>query len=136
MCEIGRHIASGDRYLVAVRGGVVSVAAGPLTPAQDPPTTLERPTYQRHNPQALLCLRKAPAEYTREYTTDEQGCTARVTTGRSVTLALLFRRELARLGRAARGEWTRSRRDSVRGETGVRGLAVAREDGETDRIET
>ncbi len=73
MFEIWRHSASGDRYLVAVRDGVVNVAAGPLTPDQEPRATLEQHLNQHHNPRALLDLRKFPEDYTYEYTTDKQG---------------------------------------------------------------
>ncbi len=79
MFEIWRHIASGARYLVVVRGGVVNVAAGPLTPDQEPRATLERHLNQHHNPQALLDLRKYPEDYVREYTTDKQGRAVPVT---------------------------------------------------------
>ena len=73
MYEIWRHIVSGERYLVVVRAGVVNVAAGPLTPGQEPRTTLEQHGNQNHNPQALLHIRKFPEDYVREYTTDKEG---------------------------------------------------------------
>ncbi len=73
MFEIWRHITSGDRYLVAVRRGVVNVAAGPLTLGQEPRITLERHANQNHNPQALLHIRQAPHAYVREYITDKEG---------------------------------------------------------------
>jgi len=71
--EIWRHIASGERYLVLVRAGQVDVAAGPLPPGDDPGVVLERHANQRHNPTALLHIRRAPHEYAREFTTDAQG---------------------------------------------------------------
>ena len=73
MFEIWRHRPSGKRYLVAVRGGVVNVAAGPLKPYEEPRDTLERHANQNHNTWALLDLRQFPEEYVREYTTDQQG---------------------------------------------------------------
>ncbi len=79
MFEIWRHSTSGDRYLVAVRRGVVNVAAGPLTLGQEPRATLERHANQNHNPQALLHIRKFPKDYVREYTTDKQGRAVPVT---------------------------------------------------------
>lgn len=71
--EIWRHRTSGERYLVAVRDGQVSVAAGPLRPDQEPRDTLERHANQAHNPQALLHIRRVPHAYAREYTTDAHG---------------------------------------------------------------
>ena len=79
MFAIWRHSGSGDRYLVAVRDGVVNVAAGPLGADEDARVALEQRTNQHHNPRALLDLRKFPEEYVREYTTDTQGRAVPVT---------------------------------------------------------
>jgi hypothetical protein len=71
--EIWRHLATGDRYLVVVRDGMASVAAGPLLPTDDPRRVLATHGNQRHNPWALLRMRHAPQEFAREYTAGRDG---------------------------------------------------------------
>ena len=71
--EIWCHIDSGERYLVVVRGGAATVAAGPLAPRDDPRRVLETHANQNHNAWALLDMRKAPQDYVREYTTGPDG---------------------------------------------------------------
>jgi hypothetical protein len=50
MFEIWRHRASGERFLVVVRDGRVTVAAGPLPPGDDPRRVLETHGCQAHQP--------------------------------------------------------------------------------------
>src|SRR5215211_4394064 len=73
MFEIWQHIESGQRYLVVVRDGLVSVAAGPLMIGDDPRLVLETHSNQNHNPRALLDIRRAPESYRREFTTGNDG---------------------------------------------------------------
>jgi hypothetical protein len=73
MFEIWRHRTNGQRFLVVVRDGQVTVAAGPLPPSDDPRRVLETHGTQAHNPLALLDMRRAPRAYVREYTTDKHG---------------------------------------------------------------
>ena len=73
MFEIWQHTESGRRYLVITRGGMVTVAAGPLGAHDDPRRVLETHGNQNHNPQALIDIRRTPAAYRREYTTDTNG---------------------------------------------------------------
>ena len=65
--EIWQHRASGERYLVAVRNGVVNVAAGPPGHHDDPATVLETHGNQHHNALALLDMRRNPNDYRSEY---------------------------------------------------------------------
>jgi hypothetical protein len=71
--EIWRHIATGERYPVAVREGTANVAAGPLRAEDDPRCVLETHGNQRHNPRALMRMRHAPQEFVREYATGRDG---------------------------------------------------------------
>jgi hypothetical protein len=72
MLEIWRHVDSGERYLVVIVHGVVSAAAGPLSPWEDPRWVLETRGNQRHNAQALLHMRRWPGEYLAEYRLNEK----------------------------------------------------------------
>jgi hypothetical protein len=81
MFEIWRHLGSGERYLVIVRAGLPTVAAGPLPPGSDPRVVLESRGNKQHNAWALLSMRRAPAEYAREYTTDKHGRAVAVADG-------------------------------------------------------
>ena len=85
MFEIRQHIDSGQRYLVVVRDGRVSVAAGPLWPHEDAAHVLQTHGNQRHNPRALLDIRRHPAAYQREYTTDKAGRVVHVSEPRAAS---------------------------------------------------
>jgi hypothetical protein len=73
MFEIWRNTESGERYLVVARDGDAFVAAGPLADHEDSRRVLERHSNQHHNTWALLDMRRRPAVYRREYTTDRRG---------------------------------------------------------------
>jgi hypothetical protein len=73
MFEIWQHRGTGERYLVVYREGVVSVAAGPLRPYEDPIRVLETQSNQNHNPRALLAMHQQPGAYRREYSRDHHG---------------------------------------------------------------
>ena len=73
MFEIWRHAVSGERFLVVVREGAATVAAGPLAAHDDARYILETHGNQNHNPWALLGMRRAPEEYIREYARDRHG---------------------------------------------------------------
>jgi len=81
MFEIWQHLASGRRYLVVVRQGYVSVAAGPLHPSDDPRRVLGTHGNQEHDPRVLLDMHHHPDAYRREYTTDPDGRAVRVPHG-------------------------------------------------------
>jgi hypothetical protein len=68
MFEIWRHVATGERYLVALHDHQVLAAAGPLMASEDPVQTLASHANQRHNPRALLAMTKARDDDVREYT--------------------------------------------------------------------
>ena len=73
MFEIWRHVDSGERFLVVFRDGLVSVAAGPLSPDDDPRHILETHGNQNHNPLALVSMNRERGEYVREYVADIHG---------------------------------------------------------------
>ena len=73
MYEIWRHAETGKRFLVVVRDGRATVAAGPLAVWDDPRRVLETHGNQNHNPWELVKMRHAPGEYIREYTSDRPG---------------------------------------------------------------
>jgi hypothetical protein len=67
MYEIWRHLDGGARYLVLVRAGRATAAAGPLRPHEDPRRVLAERANRAPNPRALFHMRRAPGEYVREY---------------------------------------------------------------------
>ena len=71
--EIWRHKDNGRRYLVVYRDGQALAAAGPIGDHEDPRQVLETHGNQRHNPGALLEMRRAPDRYVREYAADIHG---------------------------------------------------------------
>jgi hypothetical protein len=68
-----------------MRDGMVNVAAGPLSPHEDPVQVLETHSNQNHNALALLDMRRRPAAYLREYTTGPNREAVAVTDTRSDT---------------------------------------------------
>jgi hypothetical protein len=71
--EIWRHEFTGKRCLVVVRDGLVTVAAGPLWPGDDPRLVVATHGNQELNPRALLHMNQARNEYVREYVRERKG---------------------------------------------------------------